>query len=402
MAASGLHALASEQRAAAPALGRIVVIGTGLIGTSIALAMRQVGTEVLLIDRDPDAVRLAADLGAGTPWPDDSGEPADLAVVAVPPPAVAATLLDAQKRGVAAAYTDVASVKGPPLAEAMRLGCDLRVFVPGHPMGGRERSGPLAARPGLFLGRPWVLCPTQECDPAVVAGVTELVTGCGATPVTMDAAEHDRAVALISHAPHVVSAAMAARFTEAPQHMVNLAGQGARDVTRIAAADPELWLEILRANAHPVADVIESVARDLALTAAALRAEGGPADLARPVADLARPVADLGRPDADTARPVADLLARGTDGRGRIPAKHGGSPQPLATVTALVPDRPGELALIFQAAGVAGINIEDVTIDHLPGRSVGVVELAVDPDSAPLLAAELRTRGWSVPVTPTC
>lgn len=384
MAASGLHsghAPEGERQAAEPALSRIVVVGTGLIGTSIALAMRQAGTEVLLIDRDPEATRLAAGLGAGTAWPGDRDEPADLAVLAVPPPAVATTLLDAQRRGLAKAYTDVASVKSPPLAEAARLGCDLRTFVPGHPMGGRERSGPLAARPGLFLGRPWVLCPVRECDPAAVAIVTELVAGCGAVPVMMDAAAHDRAVALVSHAPHVVSAAMAACFARAPQHMVNLAGPGARDVTRIAAADPELWLEILSANAHPVADVIESVARDLAMTAAALRAGPGPADV---------------------THPVADLLARGVDGHGRIPAKHGEPPRPQVTVTVLVPDRPGELALIFQAAGVAGINIEDVTIDHLPGRSVGVVELTVARDHAPLLAAELRTRGWSVPATPAC
>jgi prephenate dehydrogenase len=359
-----------------PALHRIAVIGTGLIGTSIALAMRRVGTEVLLIDRDPATVRLAADLGAGTAWEADLDEPADLAVLAVPPPAVAATLLDAQKRGLAEAYTDVASVKGPQLAEAAQLGCDLRTFVGGHPLGGRELSGPLAARPGLFLGRPWVLCPTAESGADAVASVTELAVRCGATAITMDAAEHDQAVALISHAPHVVSAAMAARFLEAPQRMVDLAGQGARDVTRIAAGDPGLWLEILAANALPVAEVIDAVARDLARTAAALRTRAA-------------------RPD----RPVADLLRRGAGGHGRMPAKHGDPARPNTTVTVLVADRPGELALLFQAAGVAGINIEDVTIDHLQGRSVGVVELAVAPDAAPGLATELRARGWSVPTT---
>ncbi len=177
---------------------RIVIVGTGLIGTSIALAMRGADTEVLLTDRDPEAVRLAAERGAGTPW---SGEPADLAVLAVPPPAVAATLLDVQRQGMAAVCTDVASVKGPPLAAAARLGCDLRTFVACHPLGGRERSGPLAARPDLFTGRPWVLCPTRETDRDAVATVTGLIEACGATAVTMDAAAHDRAVALVSHAP---------------------------------------------------------------------------------------------------------------------------------------------------------------------------------------------------------
>ncbi|MGP4029214.1 prephenate dehydrogenase [Actinomadura sp. 3N407] len=363
----------SVPRRARLALKRITVIGTGLIGTSIALAMRQAGAEVLLIDRDPAAARLAAELGAGAPW---SGESADVAVLAVPPSAVARTLLDAQERGLAAAYTDVASVKVPPLDEAARLGCDLRIFVGGHPLGGSERSGPLAARPGLFDGRPWVLCPAGVADRAAVESVTELVTGCGATPVVMDAAGHDRAMALVSHAPHVVSAAMAARFADAPEGMVGLAGQGARDVTRIAGGAPSLWQEILAANARPVADVIEAVSDDLARAAAALRAHAG------------------------REPPVTDLLARGVTGHGRIPVKRGGSAGRLTTVTVLVADRPGELALILQAAGVAGINIEDISIEHLQGRPVGVVELSVAPDSAPHLIAELRTRGWSLPVPP--
>jgi prephenate dehydrogenase len=364
-------------REVALALRRVTVIGTGLIGTSIALAMREHGVEVLLADRDPAVARLAAELGAGVLSPGAVDEPADLAVLAVPPAAVATTLLDAQKRGVAWAYTDVASVKESPIAEAAELGCDLSVFVGGHPMGGRERSGPLAARPGLFLGRPWALCPTQESGAAVVAGVTELARACGATTVTMDAAEHDRAVALISHAPHVVASAMAARFTDAPQAALDLTGQGARDVTRIAGGDPGLWLGILSANAVPVADVIEEVARDLAGTAAALR-------------ELSR----AGGAD----RPVTDLLVQGAAGHGRIPGKHGGPAKRHTVVPVLAADRPGELALILQAAGVAGVNIEDILIEHSTGRAVGVVELAVEPGSAHRLVAELRARGWSVPV----
>ncbi|MCP9955331.1 prephenate dehydrogenase [Actinomadura madurae] len=356
-----------------PALKRVTVIGTGLIGTSIALAMRRAGAEVLLIDRDPAVAGLAAELGAGAPW---NGESADVAVLAVPPSAVARTLLDAQERGLAAAYTDVASVKVPPLAEAARLGCDLRVFVGGQPLGGSERSGPLAARPELFDGRPWALCPAEGADPAAVEAVTSLVTGCGATPVRIDAAGHDRTMALVSHAPHVVSSAMAARFADAPEGMVGLAGQGARDVTRIArrcagalAGDPG-------GQCRPVADVIEAVSDDLARVASALRARAG------------------GEPA------VAGLLARGVTGRDRIPVKRGGSAGRLTTVTVLVADRPGELALILQAAGVAGINIEDVSIEHLQGRPVGVAELSVAPESAPRLIAELRDRGWSLPDPP--
>jgi prephenate dehydrogenase len=351
-------------------LRRIVVIGTGLIGTSVALALRERGAEVSLADRDPAFVRLAAELGAGVPLR-DGDEPADVAVLAVPPAAVAATLLDAQKRDLARVYTDVASVKSRPLREAAELGCDLTCFVAGHPLAGRERSGPAAARGDLFLGRPWALCPTPETSEAATEAVTALAKACGAQTVVVGAAEHDRAVALVSHGPHVAAAAVAARLEAAPEVALGLAGQGVRDVTRIAAGDPDLWIGILSSNALAVADVIDEVAADLAGTAAALRAGTEPA--------------------------VTGLLERGGAGRRRLPGKHGDRAGAYAVVSVVIPDRPGELALLFQAAGVAGVNIEDVTIEHSPGRPVGVVELSVTPAAAQRLADELRARGWSVP-----
>jgi prephenate dehydrogenase len=361
---------------------RIVVVGTGLIGTSIALAMRAGGAEVLLADRDTASLRLAVELGAGSALQEgDPEEPADLAVLAVPPAAVAAALLDAQKRGLARVYTDVASVKARPLAEAAELGCDLTTFVAGHPLAGRERSGPAAARADLFLGRPWALCPSPESSAEAAETVAALARACGAEPLTVGPAEHDRAVALVSHGPHVVSAAVAARLGDAPEVALGLAGQGVRDVTRVAASDPALWIGILSANAGPVADVLDAVAGDLALAAAMLRAG---AENGGPVAEVA-------------AEKVTELLRRGTVGRGRIPGKHGGRPRSYALVAVVIPDRPGELARLFQAAGDAGVNIEDVAIEHSPGLPVGVAELSVRPEAADRLADELRARGWSVP-----
>lgn len=354
---------------------RIIVIGTGLIGTSLALALRAHGAEVLLADRDGSSLRMAVELGAGTPLPDEGiAVPADVAVLAVPPGAVAAVLLDAQKRGLAEVYTDVASVKSLPLHEAAQLGCDLTSYVAGHPLAGRERSGPAAARADLFLGRPWALCPTAESAPAAIETVTDLVRGCGGEPLLVDAAEHDRAVGLVSHAPHVVSAAMAARLADAEDVALGLAGQGVRDVTRIAAGDPALWTAILGANAGPVADVLEAVATDLAVAASLLR-DGGDGAMLH----------------------IAELLRRGCGGRARIPGKHGGSAPAYATVSVMVPDSPGELARLFQAAGEIGVNIEDLAIEHSPGLPVGVAELAVRPDAAERLAGELRARGWAVP-----
>ena len=424
----------------APAgLRSAVVIGTGLIGTSIALALCERGVTVWLSDHDPAAARLAADIGAGRVLPDPlaaakpgqalaergkapaergqtraergqaraergqarmepgwarggvgappgrrprgEGTPwADLAVLAVPPAAVAPSLAAAQARRLARWYTDVASVKALPLRRAGELGCDLASFVPGHPLSGRERSGPAAARADLFLGRPWVICPGPRTRPEAVAAVTDLVRCCRGEPVQVGADEHDRWVALVSHAPHVVAAAMAAQLTDAPAGALGLAGQGLRDVTRIAGGDPGLWTQILAANAAPVARVLADVASDLAAAAEALTETGGPAQPSE------HPAVKL----------LAGLLDEGSAGVARIPGKRGTPERDNAIVQVVIRDQPGELARLFQVAGESGVNIEDIGIEHSPGLPVGVAELTVRPGSVKRLTAALAAAGWPV------
>ncbi|MDF5755923.1 prephenate dehydrogenase [Spongiactinospora sp. TRM90649] len=380
--------LADPRPAGGPMSGleRVLVVGTGLIGTSIALALREHGVEVHLADLDPRAARLASELGAGLEWSAQEGAPAaDLAVIAVPPQYVAAELLALQRRGAARYYTDVASVKALPLAEAERLGCDLGDYVAGHPLAGRERSGPAAARADLFLGRPWAYCPTDETSPAAVDTLLALIKLCGAEAVRVGAEEHDRAVAVVSHAPHVTAAAVAARLAEAPETALGLAGQGVRDVTRIAAGDPALWTGILSGNALPVANVLEAVAADLAAAAAALREAAEPGRRAEEGAD------PMGMPW------VTALLERGVAGTDRIPGKHGGPASVYTVIQVIIGDRPGELARLFQAAEEAGVNIEDVRLEHAPGLPLGAAELFVQPQAAAALAEALRANGWHLP-----
>ena len=413
-----------------PAPASAVVIGTGLIGTSVALALRARGVAVWLADADPASARLAADIGAGEVLPGglppaepeprrpaaarrgaaiggSGGSPplvdggggagarrgaaiggspprvsTDIAVLAVPPDAVAATLAAAQARGLARWYTDVASVKSQPLAQAAGLGCDLESFVPGHPLAGRERSGPAAARADLFLGRPWVVCHGDGISAAGVAAVAGLARACGAEPVLAGPAEHDAWVALVSHAPHVVSAAMAARLTEAPAGALAVAGQGLRDVTRIAAGDTRLWLQILAANAAPAADVLAAAGADLIAVAEEL-------------AEAARGGAGAGGP-APELKLLAALLEQGGAGVARLPGKRGGPARAETQVQVVIRDEPGELARLFQAAGEAGVNIEDVGIEHSPGLPVGVAELTVRPDAVGPLTEALAANGWPV------
>jgi prephenate dehydrogenase len=356
----------------------VVVIGTGLIGTSVALALRARGSDVWLADRDPRAGQLAADLGAGSPLPPGGvpGGPADVAVLAVPPAAVAAELKAAQAAGLACCYTDVASVKELPLAQARGLHCDLASYVPGHPLSGRERSGPAAARADLFVGRPWVICPQPDNDQETIFQVTALAEACGAQPVTATVADHDEWVALVSHAPQLVSAAMAARLVHAPVSALALAGQGLRDVTRIAGSGAEMWVQILSANAGPSAAVLRDVAADLA--------------------EAAETLESLAAGDDQAAKRLADLLDRGIAGTGRIPGKHGGPKRDFVAVQVVIPDRPGELARLFDAAGEASVNIEDITIEHSPGLPVGVAELWVRPEAVSALSGVLAAGGWPV------
>ncbi|MFI2373234.1 prephenate dehydrogenase [Streptomyces sp. NPDC018833] len=355
-----------------------LVIGTGLIGTSAALALAGRGVHVHLVDHDAAQARTAAALGAGT---DESPEGrVDLAVVAVPPAHVATALAEAMHADLARGYLDVASVKGGPRRELEALGVDLSSYIGSHPMSGKERSGPLAATADLFEGRPWVLTPTRDTHTEVLNLALELVALCRAVPVVMDADAHDRAVALVSHTPQLISSMVAARLEEADDTAVRLCGQGIRDVTRIAASDPRMWVDILSANPGPVADVLAGVAADLEETVQSLRALQASDESKRRTG----------------VQGIEDVLRRGNAGRARVPGKHGAAPAAYEVVAVLISDQPGELARIFADAGRVGVNIEDVRIEHATGQQAGVVQLMVEPAAAQILSASLRERGWAL------
>jgi prephenate dehydrogenase len=227
-----------------------------------------------------------------------------------------------------------------------------------------------------------VLAPTAECDPAAVRRVQELAESVGAVVSVMDAREHDEAVAVVSHLPQVAASLVAARLREVPESAVALAGQGVRDVTRIAASDPVLWTQILAGNAAAVRRVLQLAQDDLARLVASLGAlaDGGP---------------DSG--DVVGARGVvATLVAQGNEGHARIPGKHGAAPTTYAQVLVLVPDQPGELARLLADVGDAGVNLEDLRLEHSQGQPVGLAEISVLPAAAATLMAALAERGWSV------
>ncbi|MDQ1544848.1 MAG: prephenate dehydrogenase, partial [Actinomycetota bacterium] len=257
-------------------VGPVRVVGTGLLGASIGLALTNLGVDVILSDVSPSAVRLAIDYGAGRAAA--PGDAPALIVVCVPPDLVASIVATELAAYPGALVTDVASVKLAPLGELRDLGADVSRYIGSHPMAGRERGGAVSARRDLFVGRPWVvanhegIADRRAADSAIEALALDL----GAVPVEMDAAEHDRSVALVSHVPQVIASLLAARLSEASEAAVELAGQGLRDTTRIASSNPELWVQILGANAEPIVGILERYRADLDEVIAALDSPDAP------------------------------------------------------------------------------------------------------------------------------
>lgn len=351
--------------------GGVLVVGTGLLGTSLGLALRNAGVDVWLRDSKPEVLAEAVRMGAGRPSrPDDPR--AQLAIVAVPPESVGDVVVDLLDSDAAEYVTDVASVKELPAQQVGARFPDPGRYVGSHPMAGREISGPGGALPDLFDGRPWVVCPDERTHQQAVTRVLAAARLVGATAVTMPASEHDAAVALVSHAPHLVAVLMAARLVDAPTHELRLAGPGVADVTRVAGGDPALWTEILTANAPAVREVL--------------------ADLQ---GDLRRLLDALETPESSRAQ-LYQIMRAGVDGRSRLPGKHGAAHTEFATVAVVVDDRPGQLARLFADVGSAGANVEDVRIDHSPGQPVGMVEIDVRPGTDVALRQALRQRGWHV------
>jgi len=361
--------------------GPVRIVGTGLLGASIGLALRALGVDVVLADPSRTTVLLARDVGAGRlPAPDDA--PPRLVVVAAPPDVTGEVVVAELAAHPQAVVTDVASVKGAVIAALRAAGADLTRYVGSHPMAGSERSGPTAARPDLFTGRPWVVVGTERSTGEAVLVVRDLVTDLGATPVLLDAGLHDEAVAVISHVPQIAASLVAARLRDADPAALDLAGQGLRDVTRIAAGDPALWTSILAANAGAVLPVLQALRADLDEVIGAL---GQAAAAAR---DEGVGGGALGV--------LAATIAAGNAGVSRIPGKHGGVRRAYDVVTVLVPDRPGELARLLADMGAAGINLEELAIEHAPRQPVGLASLAVLRGLGSELETELTARGWRV------
>lgn len=358
--------------------GAVLVLGSGLLGASIGLGLRARGIDVVLSDPSPSAQAVAVDIGAGRALDPAENLSPQLVVVAAPPDVTAHVVAGALSKYPSAVVVDIASVKGAVLAELQAMDAlepaMLERYVGTHPMAGRERSGPVAARGELFNSMPWVLCPSEASSAQAIKVAHSLAIDLDAVVFRFTPDEHDGAVALVSHLPQVMASLVASRLAETPQHALSLAGNGLRDVTRIAASDPALWVQILGANAPKVLEIMEGVRTDLD----------------RLIKTLSAPTAPGARLD------LAQLISEGNAGQSRIPGKHGGPAQQYSWLTVLVDDKPGQIAKLLTEIGEIGVNLEDLRLDHSAGLQVGMVELSVLPARRVALVDELTARGWKV------
>lgn len=356
------------------------IIGTGLIGGSLGLALRRAGADVQVEDVSPGTAALAVELGVGTFAADGDPDPA-LVLVAAPPDVAAQLIADALARWPETLVADAASVKSTVLDGVRELAPaeHLPRYIGAHPMAGREVSGVISARGDLFDGKPFVVVPHEDSPQDAVRTLKALATEIGAAPIVLDARAHDVAVAHVSHVPQVLSSLLAATLLEPTEAALGLAGQGLRDTTRIADSDPRLWVEILGANAAAVAEVLRSARGRMDDVIDALDSLTGSPD-----------------PSHGSRRALADLVSDGNRGVRRIPGKHGGASDAFATVLVLVPDSPGELGRLLTEMGEIGVNLEDLRLEHTLGQPVGLAHIAVEASREDLLTRSLTARGWTV------
>ena len=354
---------------------RLAVIGTGLIGGSIALGARRAGElEVVGFDRDPASTERATELGAldrAASTMQDAVQGADMVVFSVP-----LDHFEAACRSVAddvdgdAVVTDVGSAKSGPVA--VGEGAFGPRFVGGHPMAGSERHGIEAADAALFGDAWWILTPTAATSSDAYRRVSRLVTTLGAKPIALDPQVHDALVARLSHVPQLAASALVDVAASAGDReaLLGLAASGFRDVTRIAASNPDLWVAILRSNREAVLDALEGLRGALGT-----------------VADLI---------SADRWQDLHDFLTRTRSARLDLFAKPEVGGEPIA-ISMLVPDRPGVLAEVTTAAGHLGTNIEDLRIVHSTEGGRGRLELIVAGRApAEKLATALHDLGYTV------
>lgn len=339
------------------------IVGAGLIGTSIGLALAAKNIAVEMIDVDSRNQALAQDLTGGV----RIAEP-ELIILATPLRALSQVINEQYALNPNSTFMDVCSVKVEPLQKVQASKLPLKQFVGTHPMAGREVGGAESARADLFLSRSWIITPDAQSDSEAVAKVKWLIDLLGATCVELDAVSHDAAVARVSHLPQITATLLAGSLHGVASDWLDLAGAGLRDTTRIAASDENLWKEIISSNSQEIKTLLTNLHNELGAMIDAV----------------------------DDEERIAVIMRKGRDGRNLIPGKHGGKAREYTYVPIVIDDKPGQLGAIFNECAAMSVNVEDLVIEHSPGQLNALITLALSADDAVKLSNHLSSIGWNV------
>ncbi len=343
---------------------RVLIIGAGLVGSSLGMALTRAGADVALADLNPSHAKVAAGLGAGRVA--TGNDPVDVVVVASPPTTITQVVVKALERYPDAVVTDVGSIKSTIASAVAATSPHADRYVPSHPMAGSQFSGPLTASATLFEDRTWVITPHPGNDPRDVDRIRELAHMAGSVVVELDPEHHDEAVAQVSHVPHLMSILTASHLRGIPGENLRLAGQGIRDVTRIAGSDPVMWRQIITHNAPAIRKELTEVAADLSYLIGVL----------------------------DQGEELEAFLRLGQHGAQALRGKHGQQPKDVAVVTVEIPDEPRALTRLFTDVGDFGFNVEDFELHHDVVREVGYLSISVERPQAEVFREQLDQRGW--------
>jgi prephenate dehydrogenase len=353
---------------------RVAIVGTGLIGTSIAMAAARAGCIVRGWDIDPGVAARAAARSALTAsaTAEEAVTDVDLVIVCTPISAVARSVANALQAAPGAVVADAASIKEHVVAQVRAVvdPLDLPRYVPSHPLGGSERSGPEHASASVVDGIVWAVTPTDALEPEAVERLERWIGRIGAQPVRLSPERHDRLVAFASHLPQVASTSLmglAATEEAGEPEILLLAAGGFRDLTRLAASNPALWSEILLANRGQVASAIDLyVSRLIAIRDEVLEGRG----------------ADVERTFDEAKRARLGLATKPTIRAG------------VAVLQVEIPDEPGALARITAVLADGRVNIEDLQIVHSPEGGRGTVHVTVAATAAERAGDVLGASGY--------
>lgn len=352
--------MTSASTSAAPR--RANVIGLGLIGGSIALALKELGWTVFGDDARDQTLAAALDRSVI----DNSGLDPDAEITFVAVPVLA--ISDQVKRALTETVgivTDVGSVKAP----VCTANPDSR-FIGGHPMAGSEFDGLDGAQAALFNGAVWVLTPGDQTDDAMFAQLNNTISAFGADVVAVTPERHDQLVAVVSHVPHLTAATlmgMASSRAEEHAALLRLAAGGFRDMTRVASGQPGIWIDICSENRHAITTALD--------------------DLISGLTDIRKVITE------DDTEGLLSRLQAAREARTNLPSRvvH---PEELAEVRIPIPDRAGAAAEVFTLAAELGVNIADFEVVHVVESNRGVALMLIDQAKSEIFKGGLIARGF--------